>query len=58
MEPVVSNIRQKTSGFHVISTAPPSSPPNAAPLDQRRRRELPSRVAVQVGLSIAQPSAE
>jgi hypothetical protein len=26
MEPVVSNTRQKNSGVHVISTAPPSSP--------------------------------
>ena len=25
MEPVVSNTRQKNSGVHVISTAPPSS---------------------------------
>ncbi len=58
MEPVVSNIRQKISGLHVISTALPSSPPNAAPPYQRRRRELPSRGAVQVGPSIAQPSAE
>jgi len=49
-EPVVSNTRQKNSGVHVISTAPLHSPCAAF---SEAPREQPSRVAVQIGHSIA-----